>query len=239
MIAINLWDYLTKLISTPVPDLKILRVDDPLAFDWQAHEDSTAHGMLVTRGVGDAWQVEALRVLKPGGHLLIASADDVDPTGSDCVCVAEDSGFEVRDAIFVATSESKFSYTAKAATAEREAGTHALKEEEDVGGKRGNFHPTIKPVEIMGWCLNDLPEGAHVVDPFLGSGTTGIACLNAHMNFTGIEITPDYLPIADARVRHWNSERSILEGRAIITSDCDTTPKQRDVNFDDFFGLDE
>ena len=63
MTAINLWDYLTKLISTPVPDLKILRVDDPLAFDWQAHEDSTAHGMLVTRGVGDAWQVEALRVL--------------------------------------------------------------------------------------------------------------------------------------------------------------------------------
>lgn len=256
MTAINLWDYLTKLISTPVPDLKILRVDDPLAFDWQAHEDSTAHGMLVTRGVGDAWQVEALRVLKPGGHLLIASADDVDPTGSDCVCVAEDSGFEVRDAIFVATSESKFSYTAKAATAEREAGTHDLEErrwEEDrdpdapgsnnprnrSNSSRSNFHPTVKPVEIMEWCLNDLPEGAHVVDPFLGSGTTGIACLNAHMNFTGIEITPDYLPIADARVRHWNSERSILEGRAVITSDCDTTPKQRDVDFDDFFGLDE
>jgi DNA modification methylase len=91
----------------------------------------------------------------------------------------------------------------------------------------------------MEWCLNDLPEGSHVVDPFLGSGTTGIACLNAHMNFTGIEITPDYLPIADARVRHWNSERSILEGRAVIVSDCDTTPKQRDVDFDDFFGLDE
>lgn len=256
MTTVNLWDYLTKLISTPVPDLNVLRIDDPLTFDWAGHGDSTAHGMLVTRGVGDAWQAEALRVLKPGGHLLIASADDVDPTGSDCVCIAEDSGFEVRDSIFVATAESKFSYTAKAATSEREAGTHDLEQrrweegrDPDAAGSnnprnrsssaRGNSHPTIKPIEIMEWCLEGFPEGSHVVDPFLGSGTTGIACLNARMNFTGIELMPEYLPIADARVRHWNSERSIIEGRAIIESDCDTTAKPREVGFDDFFGLDE
>jgi DNA modification methylase len=236
--AINLWDYITKLISTPVPDLVILRVDDPETFDWQSHEAGTVHGIIVTRATGDVWQAEALRVLKPGGHLLVASAGDVDATGTDCVCIAEDTGFEVRDAIFVATAESQFCYTAKAATSEREAGTYAIKEDDDT--KRGNIHPTAKPVEIMEWCLRDIPEGSHVVDPFLGSGTTGIACIEqGGLSFTGIELSPDYLKIADARIRHANNERSILEGRAIITSDCDTTPKQRDVDFDDFFGLDE
>ncbi len=224
------WDYLTKLISTPVQDLNVLRVEDPLTFDWAGHEDLKAHGIVVTRGVGDAWQAEALRVLKPGGYLLIASADDVDPTGSDCTCIAEDSGFEVRDSIFVVTAESDCSYTSKAGVAEKKAGTFAL----DDGS---NSHPTVKPIEIMAWCLEGLPEGSHVVDPFLGSGTTGIACLNARLDFTGIDITPEYLPIADARMRHWNSNRNILEGRAVIYSDCDTTVKPREVGFDDFFGL--
>lgn len=237
MTAINLWDYLTKLISTPVPDLKILRIDDPTTFDWRAHESATVHGMIVTRGVGDAWQAEALRILKPGGHLLVASADDLDPTGADCICVAEDKGFEVRDSIFVATAKSNFCYTAKAATSEREAGTHVLKEdgEED---KRGNIHPTAKPVEIMEWCLRDIPAGAHVTDPFLGSGTTGIACVErGDLCFTGIELSPDYLKIADARVRHANNERPAFQRRAAIESDCDTTPKPKETNFDDFFGF--
>ena len=53
------------------------------------------------------------------------------------------------------------------------------------------------------------PKGATILDPFMGSGSTGKACMienterNANYKFIGIEMTEEYLPIADARIRYW------------------------------------
>lgn len=62
-------------------------------------------------------------------------------------------------------------------------------------------HPTQKPVELMSWCLGFVPNAPVVLDPFMGSGTTGVACAKAGRSFIGIEIDEGYFNIACDRIR--------------------------------------
>ena len=62
------------------------------------------------------------------------------------------------------------------------------------------FHPTQKPVELMRWCLQFIPDAVTILDPFMGSGTTGVACMMEGRKFIGIEIDPDYYAIAEKRI---------------------------------------
>jgi site-specific DNA-methyltransferase (adenine-specific) len=64
----------------------------------------------------------------------------------------------------------------------------------------GAQHPTQKPVELMQWCLGFLPAAETILDPFMGSGTTGVACVNLGRKFIGIEIEPRYFDIACRRI---------------------------------------
>jgi site-specific DNA-methyltransferase (adenine-specific) len=61
-------------------------------------------------------------------------------------------------------------------------------------------HPTQKPVKVMEWCLGFLPNAQTILDPFMGSGTTLVACQRMGRNGTGIELDPDYFAIACKRV---------------------------------------
>ena len=65
-------------------------------------------------------------------------------------------------------------------------------------------HPTTKPMELMVWCVEWI-GGDVVLDPFMGSGTTGVACMNLGRKFIGIEIEPKYFDIACERIT--NSQR--------------------------------
>ncbi|MFH1183718.1 MAG: site-specific DNA-methyltransferase, partial [Chloroflexota bacterium] len=68
------------------------------------------------------------------------------------------------------------------------------------GGGR-NIHPTVKPLALMRWLVRLVtPAGGTVLDPFTGSGTTGMACLAEGFNFIGIEREPEYVEIARARI---------------------------------------
>ncbi len=64
----------------------------------------------------------------------------------------------------------------------------------------GSQHPTQKPVALMEWCLGFLPDAKTILDPFMGSGTTLVACQRMGRHGTGIEIDPDYFDIACRRV---------------------------------------
>ena len=64
----------------------------------------------------------------------------------------------------------------------------------------GSQHPTQKPVALMQWCLGFLPDATTILDPFMGSGTTGVACVKLGRKFTGIELDPDYFDIACKRI---------------------------------------
>ena len=61
-------------------------------------------------------------------------------------------------------------------------------------------HPTQKPVPLMQWCLQLFPEANSVLDPFMGSGTTGVAAINLGRKFVGIEVDPTYFDTACRRI---------------------------------------
>jgi DNA modification methylase len=61
-------------------------------------------------------------------------------------------------------------------------------------------HPTQKPVELLKWCIQLCPDAQTVLDPFMGSGTTGIACHQLGSRFVGIEIHEPYFDIACERI---------------------------------------
>jgi len=61
-------------------------------------------------------------------------------------------------------------------------------------------HPTQKPIVVMEWCLKQFPNADSILDPFMGSGTTLVACAKLGRRGIGIELDPDYFDIACKRV---------------------------------------
>ena len=125
---------------------------------------------------------------------------------------------------------SRFFYVAKASRKEREAGCEDLpvhtageatggREEGSAGinnpragagrtAKDGvhNYHPTVKPIALMRYlCKLVTPPNGIVLDPFLGSGTTGIAAVLEEYRFIGIELDEGHMEIAKARIKHWDA----------------------------------
>ena len=68
---------------------------------------------------------------------------------------------------------------------------------------QGNIHPTIKPLSLCEYLctLTKTPSGGIVLDPFLGSGTTAMACKKTGRTYIGIEKEPEYVRIAEARIK--------------------------------------
>ncbi len=68
--------------------------------------------------------------------------------------------------------------------------------------ERGRLHPNQKPLPLMVWCINraSIP-GATILDPYMGSGTTGVACVRTGRKFIGVEIDEKYFDIAVKRIQ--------------------------------------
>ena len=70
----------------------------------------------------------------------------------------------------------------------------------------GNNHPTVKPVELMKWLIKLVtPKNGTVLDPFTGSGSTGMACVELNYNFVGCEMDAKYVEIAKTRIQGWQT----------------------------------
>ena len=69
------------------------------------------------------------------------------------------------------------------------------------GGEARHGHPTQKPEGVMGWCLTHIPDAKLILDPVMGSGTTGVACIKTGRSFIGIELHEPYFDIACERIR--------------------------------------
>ena len=72
------------------------------------------------------------------------------------------------------------------------------------------LHPTQKPVALMQWCLKWI-ESNSILDPYMGSGTTGVACVRLGRRFIGIELEPKYFAIAKRRIRDELKRVAFLE----------------------------
>lgn len=73
------------------------------------------------------------------------------------------------------------------------------------------FHPTQKPEPVMRWCLGFANSAKTVLDPFMGSGTTGVACAQLGKAFTGIERERKYFDIACERIARAQAQGSLLD----------------------------
>jgi site-specific DNA-methyltransferase (adenine-specific) len=63
------------------------------------------------------------------------------------------------------------------------------------------LHPSQKPLEVMTWCVRE-SAASQILDPFMGSGTTGVACTNLGRKFIGVEIEPKYFELACQRIEN-------------------------------------
>jgi len=78
-------------------------------------------------------------------------------------------------------------------------------------GQEERFHPTQKPLEVMRWCLGHLPADTKtVLDPFMGSGTTGMACATMGLKFIGVEREQAYFDIACRRIEDAYKQSSLV-----------------------------
>jgi DNA modification methylase len=107
---------------------------------------------------------------------------------------------------------SRLFYCAKASKGEREAGCEQLPAQSvklyngchHPPRVRRNIHPTVKPLELMRWLVRlTCPPGGIVLDPFTGSGSTGVAAVLEGRQFLGIEREGQYVDVACARLTHW------------------------------------
>lgn len=93
----------------------------------------------------------------------------------------------------------------------------------------GNIHPTVKAKAVMAALMKDIPQDATILDCFMGSGGTGLACLETGHNFIGIERESEYLQIADARIRYWREAEHGIKNVQIVS---EAPPVSLDVGSD-------
>lgn len=127
------------------------------------------------------------------------------------------------DAALGLGENARYFYCAKTSKRERNAGLEGMPEREsgiknDSG--RGfsesdpykkivnkNNHPTVKPIKLMQYLIKLItPPGGAVLDPFMGSGSTGCAALSLGFDFIGCEMSQEYFEIAKKRIEHWSIE---------------------------------
>jgi len=111
-------------------------------------------------------------------------------------------------------SAARFFYCAKASKSERNKGLEGLEViRQGLAGEHkntvsANIHPTVKPVKLMQYLVRLVtPKSGTVLDPFNGSGTTGIACKLEGMEYIGIELDPEYCKISEARIEAWEADK--------------------------------
>lgn len=98
---------------------------------------------------------------------------------------------------------SRFFYCAKASQGERNKGMEA---------DMKNTHPTVKPVSLIVYLVKLItPPGGLCIDPFNGSGATGIACKMENMNYIGIDNDEEYCKISEARMAAWEKEKKEVQ----------------------------
>ena len=123
-----------------------------------------------------------------------------------------------------AGTAARFFYCAKASRADRNDGLPdpgpqlkkgtTLRDVEvatAAGELRGNFHPTVKPTDLMAYLIRLVtPPGGVCLDPFMGSGSTGKAAMREGFRFIGIDMTPEYVDIARARIdASWQAAEAV------------------------------
>ena len=117
---------------------------------------------------------------------------------------------------------SRFFYQAKVSKKERNMGLDGFEDKEKIGNlsdvvsdsklKVKNNHPTVKPINLMTYlCRLVTPKNGIVLDPYMGSGSTGISALLEGFRFVGMEMDEEYIKIAESRIENFEKYRELLK----------------------------
>lgn len=185
--------------------------------DWNCHPDCPIKILDEQSGISKSQSFTApMRDIRGNGDNLYTSA-----SGNErkTLNVISNNGFDDKG------GASRFFYVAKASKSERNKGLRNLEVKqtkggggtynEEAGAKYGsikaagqNFHPTVKPVKLMQYLVRLVtPPNGIILDPFCGSGTTGIACKLEGFQFVGMEQDTEYAKIAEARIKNYKEEK--------------------------------
>jgi site-specific DNA-methyltransferase (adenine-specific) len=158
----------------------------------------------------------------------------------------EDCPIKILDKQSGESKSSRFFYIAKASKSERNKGLKAFEEknsasaefrpnhlEKAQNGESGNpygrwsqiknFHPTVKPIKLMQYLVRLVtPPNGKVLDPFCGSGTTGVACKLEEFDFVGLEQDAEYCKIAQARIDNYIKDDKVSKSEKKESFDNDT-----------------
>ena len=212
-------DYITKP-ATPEAEqwggwgTALKPANEPICLARKPLKEKTIAANVIEHGTGalniDECRIETDEKLVAGGSLRINSGDErngaalgmfQDGTPNTYkqnqlgrfpanVILDEEVGVMLDEQSGVGAS--RFFYCAKAHKKEKNLGLD------------NNFHPTVKPVKLMRYlCRLITPPNGTVLDPFMGSGTTGIGAMLEGFDFIGIEMEEEYLKIAEARIEAW------------------------------------
>jgi site-specific DNA-methyltransferase (adenine-specific) len=158
---------------------------------------------------------ELFRVLKDGSAAYVFSQWMTETAWIDAI---RDAGFAVRNRIIWAKPFKGAGDLKTTFGPQHESIIYASKGRHELAGKRegdvwfepvgpdgcfrkGKVHPNQKPVDLISWLLSkSAAEGMTVLDPFMGSGSTGVACARAGIDFIGCEIDPTYFAVAERRI---------------------------------------
>jgi DNA modification methylase len=234
----TLIQYVKKMISPPDKEAIVIDLN---TFNPEDYEENTIPGAIV-QGQPTQEQTDAIyRILAPGAH-LVAVGDEAQPYNSSAVSSFEDVGFEVRDCILYARDPDKVHYVSKTSRSEREEGCESLparagfelleREEGSAGvnnpragaGRTNSFvrntHPTVKPMALMRQLVKR--SKGNILDPFNGSGSTGLAAIYEGNNYQGIDLSEEYIKISKARMEHHSN---LLRKRYVFS-----TPEYKEDN---------
>lgn len=123
---------------------------------------------------------------------------------------------------------SRFFYVAKVSKKERNMGLNDFDEKDITDGcqrsnadtaqkyganrKSKNIHPTVKPINLMTYlCRLITPKNGIILDPFMGSGSTGVSALLEDFRFVGIELDSEYMKIAESRIENFEKYRPLIK----------------------------
>lgn len=159
------------------------------------------------------------------------------------------------------TSAARFFYCAKASASDRDEGLDDFELKKAAGlpmrkagvessgegldgtkthrdTKRKNIHPTVKPTDLMRYlCRLITPPGGTILDPFMGSGSTGKAAMYEGFNFVGVELMEDHMEIAEARIRYAQKDSyEISTGLKKSKTKKSQQSQETDVDITKFFG---
>jgi DNA modification methylase len=208
-------DCLAEMAKLPAESVDIVLTDPPYGMGFQSNRSKKGprHAKIVgDESVDSRWIAEASRLLTPHGGALVMFCDwktscqwrhDIEGTGltvvSQIIWDREHHGMGDLTGAF-APMHDVIWYATKGRRTFKNGRPKSVFRCRRPSPTEDNGHPTCKPLDLIRGLLAALDRGGLVLDNFMGSGTTGVACRALHLPFIGIEVEKTYFDIAVKRI---------------------------------------